>query len=164
MAQCATQKENGHDSIPNLAQNAGEAWRRGTGRPERAAAGGTSTAFQTPADGEVIPWLDQPEANPVPEVIVQQLDVGAAGFLAYPDGPVLRHQALQPTCLNESDWRLEISGLVDQPMTLTLDDLKARERQEVTFTLECSGNTGCPSSMAASATRPGRARRCVAPG
>src|SRR5688572_14405009 len=29
-------------------------------------------------------------------------------------------------------------------MTLTLDDLKARERQEVTFTMECSGNTGLP--------------------
>jgi DMSO/TMAO reductase YedYZ molybdopterin-dependent catalytic subunit len=46
--------------------------------------------------------------------------------------------------LDEGDWRLEISGLVERPMTLTLDDLKARERQEVTFTIECSGNTGLP--------------------
>src|SRR4051794_10482822 len=29
-------------------------------------------------------------------------------------------------------------------MTLTLDDVKARPRQEVTFTLECSGNHGLP--------------------
>jgi DMSO/TMAO reductase YedYZ molybdopterin-dependent catalytic subunit len=29
-------------------------------------------------------------------------------------------------------------------MALTLDDLKARERQEVTFTMECSGNSGLP--------------------
>ena len=29
-------------------------------------------------------------------------------------------------------------------MTLTLADLKARARQEVTFTLECSGNSGLP--------------------
>ena len=29
-------------------------------------------------------------------------------------------------------------------MTLSLADLKARERREVTFTLECSGNTGLP--------------------
>ena len=41
-------------------------------------------------------------------------------------------------------WRLQIGGLVQQPMTLTLDDLKARPRQEVTFTLECSGNNGLP--------------------
>jgi DMSO/TMAO reductase YedYZ molybdopterin-dependent catalytic subunit len=29
-------------------------------------------------------------------------------------------------------------------LTLTLDNLKARPRQEVTFTLECSGNNGLP--------------------
>jgi DMSO/TMAO reductase YedYZ molybdopterin-dependent catalytic subunit len=29
-------------------------------------------------------------------------------------------------------------------MTLTLDDIKSRERAEVTFTIECSGNTGLP--------------------
>ena len=55
-------------------------------------------------------------------------------------------------------------------MTLTLADLKARERQEVTFTLECSGNTGLPfftggignatwagTPLAAAAGRGGRA-------
>src|SRR5829696_9668712 len=35
---------------------------------------GPTSAFQTPVMGEVVPWLDQPEPNPVPEVIVQQLD------------------------------------------------------------------------------------------
>src|SRR4051812_11035259 len=35
---------------------------------------GPTYAFQTPATGEVVPWLDQLEENPVPEVIVQQLD------------------------------------------------------------------------------------------
>ena len=41
-------------------------------------------------------------------------------------------------------WRLEIAGQVQQPLTLTLDDLKARPRKEVTFTIECSGNHGFP--------------------
>ena len=31
-------------------------------------------AFQNAAGGEVIPWLDQPESNPVPELIVQKLE------------------------------------------------------------------------------------------
>ena len=35
---------------------------------------GPTYAFQTPVAGEVIPWLDQLEPNPVPEVIVQQLN------------------------------------------------------------------------------------------
>ena len=34
--------------------------------------------------------------------------------------------------------------LLPQPLDLTLDDIKARERAEVTFTMECSGNTGLP--------------------
>ena len=54
----------------------------------------------------------------------------------------VKHYA-QPD-LDPSDWRLSVDGLVEPPQQLTLDDLKARPRQEVTFTLECSGNTGLP--------------------
>jgi DMSO/TMAO reductase YedYZ molybdopterin-dependent catalytic subunit len=39
-------------------------------------------------------------------------------------------------------WRLDVAGLVSQPISLSLDQLKARPRQEVTFTVECSGNHG----------------------
>jgi DMSO/TMAO reductase YedYZ molybdopterin-dependent catalytic subunit len=41
-------------------------------------------------------------------------------------------------------WHLKIDGLVRNPLALSLDDLRARPRQEVTFTLECSGNSGLP--------------------
>ena len=41
-------------------------------------------------------------------------------------------------------WKLEIGRSVKKPMALTLADVKARPRQEVTFTVECSGNTGLP--------------------
>src|SRR5688572_26519604 len=34
---------------------------------------GPAHAFQDTAGGEVVPWLDQPADNPVPEAIVQQL-------------------------------------------------------------------------------------------
>jgi DMSO/TMAO reductase YedYZ molybdopterin-dependent catalytic subunit len=44
----------------------------------------------------------------------------------------------------EQDWTLEVTGLVKRPMTFTLQELKARPRQEVIFTLECSGNHGFP--------------------
>jgi DMSO/TMAO reductase YedYZ molybdopterin-dependent catalytic subunit len=107
---------------------------------------GPAHAFASQADREVIPWLDQLEPNPVPEVIVQQLDweqLDADSWITPNDQFfVIKHFNLPE--LNENDWRLALSGLVDQPMTLTLDDLKARERQEVAFTLECSGNTGLP--------------------
>lgn len=37
---------------------------------------------------------------------------------------------------------MEISRLVDNPMTLTMADLKAWPRQELDFTIECSGKHG----------------------
>jgi DMSO/TMAO reductase YedYZ molybdopterin-dependent catalytic subunit len=39
---------------------------------------------------------------------------------------------------------LEIAGLVQKPLTLTLDEIKALPRQELTYTLECAGNSGLP--------------------
>ena len=48
----------------------------------------------------------------------------------------------RPT-IDAAAWRLNLSGLV-RPTALTLDQLKAAPRQEVTFTLECSGNNGLP--------------------
>jgi DMSO/TMAO reductase YedYZ molybdopterin-dependent catalytic subunit len=105
---------------------------------------GPAHAFPAVQDGDVIPWLDRLDENPVPEVLVQQLDWEQLDSWTTPneDFFVIKHFN-QPE-LDEGDWRLEIGGLVAQPMTLTLDDLKARERQEVTFTMECSGNTGLP--------------------
>lgn len=46
-------------------------------------------------------------------------------------------------------WRLEISGLVRQSKSLTLAELKARKRQHVIATLECSGNSSNPGFMGA---------------
>jgi DMSO/TMAO reductase YedYZ molybdopterin-dependent catalytic subunit len=95
-------------------------------------------------DAVVIPWLDQPEPNPVPEVIVQQLHWEELDSWLTPVDQFFVIKHFNQPELNESDWRLEVNGLVDQPMTLSLADLKARERQEVAFTMECSGNTGLP--------------------
>jgi DMSO/TMAO reductase YedYZ molybdopterin-dependent catalytic subunit len=105
---------------------------------------GPAAAFQTPAAGEVIPWLDLPAENPVPDVAVRQIDwENLTSWLTPPEEFFVIKHYDQPD-LNESDWTLEISGLVAHPMTLTLADLKARARQEVTFTIECSGNSGLP--------------------
>lgn len=101
-------------------------------------------ATQDISDGEVIPWLDVPAENPVPEIIVQQLDWLALDSWITPNDEffVIKHFGLPE--LTAEDWSLEIGGLVDNPMTLTLDDITAREKQDVTFTIECSGNTGLP--------------------
>jgi DMSO/TMAO reductase YedYZ molybdopterin-dependent catalytic subunit len=37
-------------------------------------------------------------------------------------------------------WRLEVDGLVERPLSLSLDDLRARPATEVAVTMECAGN------------------------
>jgi sulfane dehydrogenase subunit SoxC len=42
--------------------------------------------------------------------------------------------------VDPATFELEIGGAVDRPLTLTLDDLRARERVERPITFECAGN------------------------
>lgn len=43
--------------------------------------------------------------------------------------------------LDPAQWRLSITGLVDTPLELSLDDLKGMENRTFTSFLECSGNS-----------------------
>src|SRR5918998_4291784 len=79
---------------------------------------GPAHAFQTPVGGEVIPWLDQPEANPVPEVIVRQLEWEKLDSWLTPPEQFFVIKHFNQPALDEQDWRLEISGLVEHPQTL----------------------------------------------
>jgi DMSO/TMAO reductase YedYZ molybdopterin-dependent catalytic subunit len=99
------------------------------------------------ADGEVvIPWLDQPPPFPgSPDQVAKQLVWEELGSeLAPPTEKFFVIQHYGPRVIPEAGWQLEVGGLVVQPLALTLDALRARSRQEVTFTLECSGNHGFP--------------------
>jgi DMSO/TMAO reductase YedYZ molybdopterin-dependent catalytic subunit len=42
--------------------------------------------------------------------------------------------------VDPASWRLEIGGLVERPLSLTLDDLHARPAVEHAVTMECAGN------------------------
>ena len=105
---------------------------------------GPAHAFQTSTGDEVIPWLDPPEPNPAPEAIIQQLDWEQLTSWLTPTDQFFAIKHYNEPTLTERDWRLEITGQVEQPITLTLAELKARAREDVTFTMECSGNSGLP--------------------
>src|SRR5438552_8305559 len=51
--------------------------------------------------------------------------------------------------VDAGNWRLDVSGLVKKPQTLSLAEIKARKRRTVTATLECSGNSSNPGFMGA---------------
>ena len=42
--------------------------------------------------------------------------------------------------VDASTWRLDVTGTVERPLSLTADDLRAMDRTSVTVTLECAGN------------------------
>ena len=42
--------------------------------------------------------------------------------------------------VDAASWRLEVGGLVERPVSLSLDDLRARPVVELAVTMECAGN------------------------
>jgi len=101
-------------------------------------------AFPSRAGETVLPWLDQMVANPVPDVIRSQLVWEDLDTWITPNDKFFSIAHFNRPNIEASTWQLEIDGLVKTPMTLSLADIKARPRQEVVFTVECSGNTGLP--------------------
>jgi DMSO/TMAO reductase YedYZ molybdopterin-dependent catalytic subunit len=114
-------------------------------------------AFAQAAGGKVIPGSDQPASVP------PQVENVIKGLTRWEDldtqiTPNNRFYSIahynRPQ-IDAKTWRLDIAGLVDHPIPLTLDRLKAMPREEVTFTLECLGNNGLPFFQSGWAMRAG---------
>jgi DMSO/TMAO reductase YedYZ molybdopterin-dependent catalytic subunit len=105
---------------------------------------GPAQAFPGHPGEQVIPWDDQPADNPVPQAVFNLLVWENLDSWLTPADKffVVTHYGIPD--IKAADWRLDVAGLVSRPQTLTLADLQCRTRREVTFTLECSGNTGLP--------------------
>src|SRR6266436_2919634 len=89
---------------------------------------------------EVLAWLDQPPENPVPQVVANQLKWENLDAWITPNEKFFSVAHYNRPTIDAKGWTLQIDGLVKRPLTLTLSEVMARPRQEVTFTLECSGN------------------------
>ncbi len=91
-------------------------------------------------EGEVlIPFADQP---PKPSSSRVLLDWNEFDSFITPNEKFFKVSHYGEPEVDLASWKLEISGLVEKPLMLTLEDIKARPKQDVTFTLECSGNHG----------------------
>jgi DMSO/TMAO reductase YedYZ molybdopterin-dependent catalytic subunit len=86
------------------------------------------------SDDELVPFLDMPRTPP------NRLDWEMLADWLTPQDQVFSVQHYGIPTFDRDAWRLEVAGLVERPLRLTLDDLKARPRQDVLMTLECSGN------------------------
>lgn len=101
-------------------------------------------AFPSRPGETAIPWLDQPAPNPVPDAVRNTLQWEEFDTWLTPNDRFFQIAHYGWPTIDEGSWRLGVAGLVTQPLTLSLSDLRARPRREVVFTLECSGNHGAP--------------------
>ncbi len=96
-------------------------------------------------EGEVVvPWADRRPENPVPDIVPNQLDWEQLDTWITPIDQFFGVGHYGWPEIDAVAWRLDIGGLVRQPMTLDIEAVRARPRQEVVFTLECAGNHGLP--------------------
>ena len=91
--------------------------------------------FPDQADGEqLVPFLDMPRTGP------NRLDWETLDEWITPQDQVFSVQHYGIPEIDAGDFRLEIAGLVENPITLTLDEIRSRSRSDQLMTLECSGN------------------------
>lgn len=95
---------------------------------------------------KVIPWSDQPVAIPPPlQNVIKGLtpweDLNSQVTSNNKFYSIAHYNRPQ---IDARTWHLDVAGQVNNPTTLTLERLKAMPHEEVTFTLECSGNNGLP--------------------
>lgn len=89
-------------------------------------------------------WIDQPAPNPVPQIVGGMLDWEGLDSWIIPNEEFFTIAHYGVPAIDPAAWRLEIHGLVERPLSLSLADLQARESHDVPFTIECSGNHGLP--------------------
>ena len=100
-------------------------------------------AFPSRPGETVIAWLDQPPPGADPCCDTQLVWENLDSWIT-PNDKFFAVSHFNRPVIDDNSWKLEIDGLVQKPLSLTLADIKAMPRQEVTFTLECSGNHGFP--------------------
>ena len=83
------------------------------------------------------------------EISLEELQLAARNHgmpleaLRYPITPAGLHYLLihyDVPVVDAATWRLEVGGLVAQPLSLSLDELRALPRAEHAVTMECAGN------------------------
>jgi DMSO/TMAO reductase YedYZ molybdopterin-dependent catalytic subunit len=101
---------------------------------------------QAGSNQTVIPWSDQPPPVPPPleNVVKGQTRWEDLDSWITPNDKFFSIAHYDRPVIDEKAWRLDVAGVVAKPLTLTLNDLKSLPRQEVTSTIECSGNNGLP--------------------
>jgi DMSO/TMAO reductase YedYZ molybdopterin-dependent catalytic subunit len=90
----------------------------------------------------VVPFTEQgfPETFPAPAVDRRQLDVRTIDGPFTPRDRFFTTQHYGHPEIDPAAFRLKVSGLVERPLSLSLDQLRKMRSVELIFGFECSGN------------------------
>ena len=95
------------------------------------------------AQGEtVVPFTDLPATpiNLAPTPDRRIIDITKIGSTLTPRDEFFTTQHYGHPDVDPAAWRLKVDGLVDRPLSISLDELKKMGNTEITFGFECSGN------------------------
>jgi DMSO/TMAO reductase YedYZ molybdopterin-dependent catalytic subunit len=93
------------------------------------------------AQGEVVvPFADMPAAFPAPTVDRRQLDVRTIDGPLSPRDKFFTTQHYGHPVVDPTTFRLKVSGLVERPLSLSLEDLRRMRSIDLVAGFECSGN------------------------
>lgn len=96
------------------------------------------------ASEEVVPFTDMPEGYTAPPVTpggIHYLDTSRIDNFYTPNEDFYIIQHYNQPDINPADYRLRITGLINNPLTLTLGDIKSRQKFEMDAGFECGGNS-----------------------
>ena len=101
-------------------------------------------ALPSLAQGQtLVPFTDLPD-----EIVIERTPDRRIIDVRHIDGPITPRDQFFTTqhyghpAIDGSSYRLQVSGLVDRPLNLSLADLRGMPSRELIFGFECSGNGG----------------------
>src|SRR5215471_1638043 len=90
----------------------------------------------------IVPFTDIPATfNPTPSATNRTLDIRTIDGPFTPKDKFFTTQHYGHPTIDLAAFRLKVSGLVNKPLSLTVDDLKKMKSQELIAGFECSGNS-----------------------
>ncbi len=112
--------------------------------------GGTQWVFPALAQGEtVVPFTDLPDVinwQRTPDR--RMFDVRTIDGVFTPRDKFFTTQHYGHPTINAETYRLQVSGLVERSLSLSLDEIRALPSRELIFGFECSGNRGPINGLA----------------
>ena len=87
-----------------------------------------------------MPFTDAPPTFPAPGPVNRQYDVRTIDGPFTPADKFFTTQHYGHPAVDPTTYRLKVSGLVNKPLSLSLDELRRLGSAELIFGFECSGN------------------------